>query len=100
MTAIVDPKRNVDPLVTEGFGDEWARFDQSKLSPSEKARIFDEYFSIFPWNSLPDYAIGADIGCGSGRWATVGAPRVAGLYCVDGSSVALNVAKRNLAPFA
>jgi SAM-dependent methyltransferase len=99
MTAIVDPKRNVDPLVTEGFGDEWARFDQSKLSPSEKARIFDEYFSIFPWDSLPDNAVGADIGCGSGRWATVVAPRVAILYCVDASSAALNVAKRNLAPF-
>jgi SAM-dependent methyltransferase len=91
-----EQKRNIDPLVTDGFGDEWTRFDQSKLSVTERQAIFSDYFSIFPWDRLPSNAIGADIGCGSGRWATIVAPRVALLYCVDGSALALSIAKRNL----
>jgi SAM-dependent methyltransferase len=88
--------RNLDPIVVSGFGDEWSRFDQSRLTPSERQAIFDEYFSDFPWSRLPSCAIGADFGCGSGRWAAVVAPRVGRLLCVDASCEALDVARRNL----
>lgn len=88
---------NIDKQVVAGFGDEWSRFDQSALSEEELGRMFDNYFSIFPWNRLPESAVGFDLGCGSGRWAKLVAPRVGKLYLFDPSEDALNVARRNLA---
>jgi len=89
--------RNIDAAVVDGFGDEWSRFDQSELSDSEARRLFEEYFDIFPWHELPPGAVGLDLGCGSGRWARLVAPRVGRLLCFDASSAAVDVAKRNLA---
>ena len=37
---------NFDRKTVDGFGDEWSRFDQSKLSYQELNVIFDSYFSI------------------------------------------------------
>ena len=88
--------RNVDYATVAGFGDEWSRFDQSHASPEELQRAFDSYFAVFPWSSLPPYARGLDVGCGSGRWARFVAPRVGHLDCVDASPSALDVARRNL----
>lgn len=79
----------------EGFGDEWHRYDQSALSEQELNELFERYFRIFPWDSLPRDAVGFDMGCGSGRWAKLVSPRVGKLYCVDPSS-AIEVAKSNL----
>jgi len=90
------PTANVDVSVTRGFGDEWTRFDQTQLAQVERQAIFDEYFRIFPWDQLSPGAIGADFGCGSGRWAAVVAPRVGKLLCVDASAQALAVARRTL----
>lgn len=87
---------NVDKQVVEGFGDEWSRFDQSTLSKDELERMFDNYFNIFPWEKLSADAIGFDLGCGSGRWAKLVAPRVGMLHLIDASADALEVAKRNL----
>jgi ubiquinone/menaquinone biosynthesis C-methylase UbiE len=39
--------------------------------------------------------VGFDLGCGSGRWARLVAPRVGRLHCIDPSD-ALDVAQRNL----
>ena len=88
--------KNIDESTVEGFGDEWERFDQSFLSPNEHKEIFDSYFRIFPWDKLKLDAKGFDLGCGSGRWAKLVAPRVGKLYLIDPSS-AINIAKRNLA---
>ncbi len=88
--------KNIEDLTVKGFGDEWERFDQKALSPLERQRIFDSYFSIFPWNKLTSNAVGFDLGCGSGRWAKLVAPLVGKLHCIDPSS-ALEVAKGNLA---
>lgn len=88
---------NIDNEVVAGFGDEWSRFDQSELSPDELERLFDNYFSIFPWDKLPADAVGFDLGCGSGRWARLVAPRVGKLYLFDPSPDALAVARRALA---
>lgn len=87
---------NVDERTVSGFGDEWTRFDQSELTEEELAAIFDSYFHIFPWERLPKDAVGFDLGCGSGRWAKLVAPRVHSLHCVDASADALAVARRNL----
>jgi SAM-dependent methyltransferase len=89
-------KSNADQVVVQGFGDEWSRFDQSSLSQTELTEIFDSYFAVFPWHDLPAGAVGFDLGCGSGRWAKLVAPRVGNLHCIDASAEALSVAKRNL----
>lgn len=86
---------NIDPQVVSGFGDEWSRFDQSELSSEELEELFNSYFNIFPWKDLPSDAVGFDLGCGSGRWAKLVAPRVGKLHLIDPSE-ALEVAKSNL----
>ena len=86
---------NVDKSTVEGFGDEWERFDQSALSLEESSMMFKGYFSIFPWGILKSDAVGFDLGCGSGRWAKLVAPRVGKLHCIDPSS-AINIARKNL----
>ena len=96
---IMKDSSNLDAHVTAGFGDEWTRFDQSALPAAIRAKIFDAYFRRFPWGALPQGAVGADFGCGSGRWAAVVAPRVGKLYCVDASEAALRVARSNLGSF-
>lgn len=88
---------NIDERVVEGFGEEWQYFDQSDLTAQELRSMFNAYFSIFPWDKLPESAKGFDLGCGSGRWAQLVAPRVATLHCIDPSAAALGVAKTNLA---
>jgi SAM-dependent methyltransferase len=87
---------NIDSRVVESFGDEWSHFDQSQLGGEEYESLFNLYFSIFPWDALPQHAQGFDLGCGSGRWAKGVAPRVGKLHCIDASARALEVAKRNL----
>jgi ubiquinone/menaquinone biosynthesis C-methylase UbiE len=89
--------RNIDDAVVDGFGDEWSRFDQSEVPEIETRQLFDEYFDIFPWHELPAAAVGLDLGCGSGRWARLVAPRVGRLLCFDASQAAVNVARRMLA---
>jgi SAM-dependent methyltransferase len=88
---------NLAPDVVEAFGEEWARFNQSGMSAAERERGHESYFGIFPWNALPKDAVGADIGCGSGRWAELTAARVSQLILLDASVQALDVARRNLA---
>jgi SAM-dependent methyltransferase len=92
-----EPAGNRDERVVAGFGAEWSRFDQTDLPADEAQRLFDAYFDAFPWSALPANAVGADVGCGSGRWARLAAPRVGELHCVDASPDALAVARRTLA---
>ena len=87
---------NVDDATVDAFGVEWSRFDQSLLSDEERQEIFDQYFSLFPWRRVGPDAVGFDLGCGSGRWARLAAPRVRRLHCVDASPAALDVARRHL----
>ncbi len=94
-----DEERNVDPHVARGFGEEWSTFrqDEGHLSDQQRRKIFEDYFRIFPWYMLPaDGGTGIDIGCGTGRWAMLVAPRVAHLHLLDASAAALAVARQNL----
>ena len=86
---------NSDLNTIESFGDEWSRFDQALMTETEAKKAFDEYFSVFPWLSLPPAAEGFDMGCGSGRWARFVAPRVGRLNCVD-PSISIEIARTNL----
>jgi SAM-dependent methyltransferase len=85
--------RNLDPAAVEGFGEEWSRFDQRALPDDERARTGEQYFAVFPWDALPEQAVGFGLACGSGRWAALVAPRVGTLHCVDASAQALEVAR-------
>lgn len=85
---------NVDAATVDGFGAEWSRFAYEEETP-ELQELFEQYFSVFPWDRLPKHAIGVDIGCGSGRWARLAAPRVGLLHCVDASPDALRVCETN-----
>ena len=88
-------KSNIDIKTVEGFGEEWTKFDQSLLESEERKQIFNQYFSIFPWDIISKSSVGFDLGCGSGRWALSMAPKVAKLHCIDPSS-AIEIAKKNL----
>jgi len=91
--------RNIDSNVAAGFGHEWSTFRQSdqELSRNDREEIFQSYFSIFPWQELPPDPVGIDVGCGSGRWSAMVAPRVGHLHLLDASKEALAVARENLA---
>jgi hypothetical protein len=62
---------NLDENVVDGFGKEWASVDNSALSPHELRGMFETYFELFPWDALSRDAVGFDLGCGSGRWASL-----------------------------
>lgn len=90
---------NIDKKTVSSFSDEWTRFDQEKLKGDEQKYLFEKYFHIFPWDTLPKNANGFDMGCGSGRWAKLVAPKVGKLICIDASAEALEVARHNLKNF-
>jgi SAM-dependent methyltransferase len=89
--------QNIHLRTVASFGAEWLTYNQAAITglKSTSAR-FQEYFSIFPWDALPESAEGADVGCGSGRWALQVASRVGTLHCVDASAGAIEIARRNL----
>ena len=88
--------KNIDPKTVAGFGREWSSFDQNGLSDEDKSKIFDDYSQVSPWDKLSSNAVGIDVGCGSGRWAQVVAPRVGHLHLIDASQDALQISKNNL----
>ena len=100
MVIPIGTDNNLDIQVTRGFGREWSTFrqDPDHLSHQQRQAIFDDYFRIFPWNLLPPGGgVGLDVGCGTGRWSLLVAPRVQHLHLLDPSPEALDVAKQNLA---
>lgn len=95
----VKSESNLDQKVVKGFGQEWSKYDQSALEHEELEILFHSYFSLFPFDEIGADATGFDMGCGSGRWASLVAPRVGKLLCVDPSPVALSRAKERLENF-
>ncbi|MDC1154230.1 class I SAM-dependent methyltransferase [Candidatus Pelagibacter sp.] len=87
---------NIDEKVIKDFGNEWGNFDQSIINDKDLIKAFNQYFQIFPKNYLNKNMEGFDMGCGSGRWSKLVAPKVKKLNCIDPSLEALNVAKKNL----
>ena len=88
---------NIDKKTVQSFGSEWSKFTQGALDQAEINVHFDSYFGIFPWSDLPADAEGFDMGCGSGRWAMLVAPKVGRLNCIEPAPQALDVARVNLA---
>lgn len=96
MSANAGRSENLHAATVEGFGREWQTFDFGGRNDAELDAIFGQYFSLFPWDALPERACGFDAGCGTGRWAARVAPRVGTLHCIDASAQAVQVAQRNL----
>lgn len=88
--------KNKDSQVIADFGQEWAAYGKTLPSDAEHRRLFEEYFSIFPFESLPATSVGFDAGCGSGRWADFVAEKVGKLHCIDPAPGAMETAKRLL----
>lgn len=86
--------QNEEKKTIENFGDEWKKFDQSKL-PHELKKIFQQYFEIAKINKNFKKFIVADFGCGSGRWSKILSPYVKKVYCIDASD-SVFIAKKNL----
>ena len=73
--------KNLDKRVIKDFGNEWEQYNQSLLGDKELNTLFQSYFQIFPFHLLDKNAEGFDMGCGTGRWAKLIAPRVKKLNC-------------------
>lgn len=89
--------RNIDERVVDDFGREWSVYGRNRPSKKEHLNLFEAYFSVFPFDTLPADAEGFDAGCGSGRWAEFVCERVGKLHCIDAAAEALAVAKEHLA---
>ena len=92
--------RNKDDYVISNFGEEWKQFDQSPIKEAELTELFNNYFSIFPFELIGKDSEGFDMGCGSGRWALFIANKVKRLNCVEPSKTALEIAKIKLKDFS
>ena len=90
---------NIDSKVVEDFGKEWEAFNQKAFIGESLENAFNQYFCIFPMERLNSNSVGFDMGCGSGRWAKLIAPKVKQLNCIDPSNLALEQAKKNLSEF-
>ena len=86
---------NLDINTVKSFGEEWSRYDQTKLKYEEAEKYFNDYFAVFPWEMINTDSVGFDMGCGTGRWARLFADKVKLLNCIEPSK-AINVAKKNL----
>ena len=72
----MNQKKNIDQNVVDDFGNEWKSFTQSDLSKEDLEKGIKSYFRIFPFNKVNNESVGADFGCGSGRWVPALAPYV------------------------
>lgn len=90
--------KNLKKNITDDFGKEWKKYNYSKFHYKKIKSSFDQYFHNFPFFKLKK-SEGFDLGCGSGRWAKIIAPKVKRLNCIDGSLDAIMVAKKNLKKF-
>lgn len=91
---------NRDDKLINDFGVEWKKFNQKRISLSSNKKIFNKYFSIFPWKLINKNSICLDLGGGSGRWSFFIANKVKKIYFVEPSSQAIEVAKKNLSNFS
>jgi len=75
----------------ESFGYEWTTF--ADVQPEDEG-FWRHYTADVPWDDLRD-AVGADLGCGKGRYSRPTARHLGGLVALDGSD-AVSSAARNL----
>ena len=82
--------QNIDAKTVASFGDEWTTFFHFK--EAEIVKIGDEYFDICQ-NIFTDKMQVLDAGCGTGRWSSYLATRVAHIHAIDPSDAVFSAAK-------
>ena len=75
---------NIDVKVVEEFGEEWLKFHN--FSDEMISKSVGEYFDIINDTIINKNTYAIDIGCGSGRWTKVMAPRAGFIEAVDPSN--------------
>ncbi len=95
MTASKSADANLDKAIVHGFGEQWSKYDQSVMPEDDIVREFNGYFELFPWDLVDKNSVGFDMGCGTGRWAKLVAPRVGHLNCIEPSR-AVETARKKL----
>ncbi|HUS03636.1 MAG TPA: class I SAM-dependent methyltransferase [Chitinophagaceae bacterium] len=75
---------NIDEKVVEEFGEEWLKFHE--FSDQMISKSVGEYFDIINESIINKNSYVIDIGCGSGRWTKVMAPRAGFIEAVDPSN--------------
>lgn len=75
---------NIDVKVVEEFGEEWLRFHE--FSDEMISKSVGEYFDIINDTIINKNSYAIDIGCGSGRWTRVMAPRAGFIEAIDPSN--------------
>lgn len=89
-------KKISEKILIDDFGNEWNKFDQSKLNKLEHLKLYNNYFHLLPKNYFSKKIICADFGGGSGRWSQHIVKKVKKLIFVEPSFKAINVAKQKL----
>jgi ubiquinone/menaquinone biosynthesis C-methylase UbiE len=82
--------------IVKDFGLEWEKFNQIDLKNTESQNIFEDYFDLIEWKNLNLKGHAIDLGCGTGRWARLVAPKFKQMSLLDGSDKSINVAKKML----
>lgn len=90
--SFVNRDGNLSVETVESFGDEWEHF--SNFTDSELIDIGADYFDLVPGALLNRETVALDVGCGSGRWTKLIAPKLGWVEAVDPSS-AVFVAQKN-----
>ncbi|HUS02865.1 MAG TPA: class I SAM-dependent methyltransferase, partial [Chitinophagaceae bacterium] len=75
---------NIDEKVVEEFGEEWLKFHE--FTDEMISKSVGEYFDIIDDRVINKNTYAIDIGCGSGRWTKVMAPRAGFIEAVDPSN--------------
>ena len=82
--------RNIDLTTVQSFGEEWKAFHH--FDDQELQRIGDEYFDLVQPGMCGPGKIGADFGCGTGRWTRYFAPRIGAMAAIDPSEAIFTAA--------
>ena len=88
--------KNQSENVIKDFGLEWEEYNQIDLDRQELLDLFGNIFQFSPSKKISKKSVGFDMGCGSGRWAQIIAPKVKVLNCIEPSKKAIEQAKKNL----
>lgn len=75
---------NIDPVVVEGFGNEWIKFKDYSEKEIESLAIM--YFDILNDTIINKNTYALDIGCGTGRWTKYLSKRIGFIEAIDPSS--------------